>query len=215
MFSNDDIAHLLGSYGYVFIAAVVALEGMGIPLPGELTLVIAALAAAKGYHLTITGVIAAAALGAVIGDNTGFWLGRWLGYRILVRYGQYAGLNESRIKLGQYLFLRRGAAVVFCARFVAVLRALSGFVAGANRMPWRRFAVFNAAGGTLWASVYGGGAYLLGNQARHLLGPVGIALGLTALVIIVAVAIFVRRNEARLTAEAERALPGPVVGRRA
>ncbi len=215
MLSHDDIAHLLGSYGYVFIAAVVALEGMGIPLPGELTLVIAAIAAAKGYHLNIMGVIAAAALGAVTGDNTGFWLGRWLGYRILVRYGHYAGLTESRIRLGQYLFLRRGAAVVFCARFVALLRALSGFVAGANRMPWRRFVVFNAAGGTLWAIVYGGGAYMLGSRARDLLGPVGIALGLTALVIIIAIAIFIRRNEARLTAEAERALPGPVVGRSA
>jgi membrane protein DedA with SNARE-associated domain len=213
MLSYGDIANLIGSYGYVFIAAVVAVEGMGIPLPGELTLVIAALLAAKGYDLSIVGVIAAAAVGAVIGDNTGFWLGRWLGYRVLVKYGHYVRLTESRIKLGQYLFLRRGAAVVFCARFIAVLRALSGFVAGANRMPWRRFAVFNAAGGTLWAIAYGGGAYTLGSEARHLLGPIGIVLGLAALVAISGLGIFVYRNEKRLTAEAERALPGPVVGR--
>ena len=123
-------------------------------------------------------------------------------------------LNESRIKLGQYLFLRRGAVVVFCARFMAGLRSLSGFLAGANRMPWGRFVVFNAAGGTLWAIVYGCGAYLLGGEARHLLGPVGIVLALAALVAISGIAIFVYRNEARLTAQAERALPGPIVGRR-
>jgi membrane protein DedA with SNARE-associated domain len=209
--SHGNIENLLGTYGYAFIAAVVAVEGMGIPLPGELTLVIAAILASKAHDLNITGVIAAAALGAVIGDNTGYWLGRWLGYRILVRYGHYVRLTESRIKLGQYLFLSRGAVVVFCARFMAGLRTLSGFLAGANRMPWRRFLVFNAAGGTLWAIVYGGGAYMLGSESRRLLGPVGIVIALAALVAIVGIAIFVYRNEARLTAEAERALPGPVV----
>src|ERR1700730_11321651 len=212
--SHGDIENPLGTYGYVFMAAVVAVEGMGIPLPGEVTLVIAAILAGKGNDLNITGVIAAAAVGAVIGDNTGYWLGRWLGYRILGKYGHYARLTESRIKLGQDPFLGRGAAGVFCARFMAVLRTLSGFVAGANRMPWRRFVVFNAAGGTLWAAIYGGGAYTLGSEARHLLGPVGIVLALAALAAISGIAIFVYRNEARLTAEAERALPGPVVGRR-
>jgi membrane protein DedA with SNARE-associated domain len=212
--SHGDIADLLGTYGYVFIAGVVALEGMGIPLPGEVTLVIAAILAGSGHDINIVGVIVAATLGAVIGDNAGFWLGRWLGFRILVKYGHYARLTESRIKLGQYLFLRWGAAVVFCARFMAVLRSLSGFVAGANRMPWRRFVVFNAAGGTLWATVYGGGAYVLGGEARHLIGPVGIVLALSALAAVGGMAIFVYRNGARLTAEAERALPGSVLGRR-
>jgi membrane protein DedA with SNARE-associated domain len=180
--SHGDIENLLGTYGYVFIAAVVAVEGMGISLPGEVTLVIAAILAGKGRDPNITGVTAAAAVGAVIGDNTGFWVGRWLGFRILIKYGHYVRLTESRIKLGQYLFLRWGAAVVFCARFMAVLRALSGFVAGANRIPWRRFVVFNAAGGTLWAMVYGGGASMLGSEARRLLGPVGIVLALAALI---------------------------------
>jgi membrane protein DedA with SNARE-associated domain len=214
MLSHGDIENLLGTYGYAFVAVVVAVEGIGIPLPGELTLVMAAIIASKGHDLNITGVIAAAALGAVIGDNTGYWLGRWLGYRTLNRYGHYVRLTESRIKLGQYLFLRRGAAVVFCARFMAGLRSLSGFLAGANRMPWRRFVIFNTEGGTLWAIVYGGGAYLLGSKARHLLGPIGVALALAAVVAIGGIAIFVYRNEARLTAEAERALPGPVIERR-
>ncbi len=117
--SHGDIENLLGTYGHAFIAAVVAVEGMGIPLPGEVTLVIAAIIASKGHDLNITGVIAAAALGAVIGDNTGYCLGRWLGYRFLIKYGHHVRLTESRIKLGQHLFLRRG-------RRGSVLRPIHG-----------------------------------------------------------------------------------------
>lgn len=210
-FPHGDLAHLLVTYGYVVVAGMVAVEGMGIPLPGEATLILAAILAGNGRGLDIKFVLVAAVLGAVVGDNIGYCLGRWLGYRLLLRFGHYVGLTEKRIKLGQYLFLRRGAAVVFCARFIALLRALSGFVAGANRMPWPRFAVFNAAGGTLWVLCYGGAAYALGRGAHRVMGPVGIVLGIAALAVIAAVAVFLWRNEARLTAEAERALPGPLV----
>ncbi len=210
-FPHSDIAHLLVTYGYVVVAGMVAVEGMGVPLPGEATLVLAAILAGNGRGLDIKFVLAAAVLGAIVGDNIGFCLGRWLGYRLLLRFGNYVGLTEKRIKLGQYLFLRRGAAVVFCARFIALLRALSGFVAGANRMPWPRFAIFNAMGGTLWVLVFGGGAYALGRGAHRVMGPAGIVLGLAALAVIAAVAVFLYRNEARLTAEAERALPGPLL----
>jgi len=210
-FPHGDIAHLLATYGYVVVAGMIALEGMGIPLPGEATLILAAILAGNGRGLDIRLVLACAVAGAVAGDNIGYCLGRWLGYRLLLRFGQYVGLTEARIKLGQYLFLRRGAVVVFCARFIALLRALSGFVAGANRMPWPRFAIFNAAGGTLWVLCYGGGAYWLGRGAHRVMGPIGIVLGIAALAVIGAVAVFLYRNEARLTAEAERALPGPLV----
>jgi len=209
-FPHGDIAHLLVTYGYVVVAGMVAVEGMGIPLPGEATLILAAILAGNGRGLDIKFVLAAAVLGAIVGDNIGYCLGRWLGYRLLLRFGHYVGLTEKRIKLGQYLFLRRGAAVVFCARFIALLRALSGFVAGANRMPWPRFAVVNAAAGTFWVLCYGGGAYALGRGAHRVMGPVGIALGIAALAVIAAIAVFLYRNEARLTAEAELALPGPL-----
>jgi membrane protein DedA with SNARE-associated domain len=209
-FPHGDIAHLLVTYGYVVVAGMVAVEGMGIPLPGEATLILAAILAGNGRGLDIKFVLAAAVLGAIVGDNIGYCLGRWLGYRLLLRFGHYVGLTEKRIKLGQYLFLRRGAVVVFCARFIALLRALSGFVAGANRMPWPRFAVFNAAGGTFWVLCYGGGAYALGRGAHRVMGPVGIVLAIAALAVIAAIAVFLYRNEARLTAEAELALPGPL-----
>jgi membrane protein DedA with SNARE-associated domain len=156
-------------------------------------------------------VISAAALGAIAGDNAGFFLGRELGYRLLWRWGSYLGLHEKRIKLGQYLFRRHGGKVVFIARFIAVLRTVAALLAGMNHMPWRRFVVFNGAGGILWASTYGGGAYLLGREIEHVAKPVGIALAILGAFAIVAGVIFLRRHEAQLEAEAERAIPGPLL----
>jgi membrane protein DedA with SNARE-associated domain len=205
-----DIHHLIATYGYGVIAGIVALEGMGIPVPGETALIVAAIYAQRTHHLTIGLVITAAAAGAIAGDNTGFFIGREVGYRLLLRFGRYVGVTESRIKLGQYLFQRHGGKVVFIARFVAVLRTVAALLAGLNHMAWRRFVMFNAAGGILWATVYGSGAYWLGMQIEHLARPVGIALGLAAVTLIVVGVIFLRRHEAQLQAKAERALPGPL-----
>src|SRR5690349_22734487 len=111
---------------------------MGVPLPGESVLVLAALYAAR-HGQSITALIASAAVGAILGDNVGYWIGREFGYRLLLRYGRYVGLTETRIKLGQYLFLHHGGKVVFFGRFIAVLRVLAAVLAGVNRMEWRSF----------------------------------------------------------------------------
>jgi len=107
-------------------------------------------------------VIAAAAGGAIFGDNVGYWVGREFGFLLLVRYGGYVGLTDRRIKLGQYLFLHHGGKVVFFGRFVTILRAAAAILAGANCMSWPSFLVFNASGGIVWAMFYGLGAYYLG-----------------------------------------------------
>ncbi len=205
-----DLTHLIESFGYGVIAAIVALEGMGIPLPGETALIVASLYAERTHNLHIGLVIAAAAAGAIAGDNVGFWIGREIGYRVVLRYGRYVGLNEARIKLGQYLFQRHGGVLVLGARFVAVLRTVAPLLAGLNCMPWRRFAPFNAAGGLLWAASYGSGAYVLGRGMEHFAKPVGITLGVIGAAFFLFVVVFIRRHEARLEAEAERALPGPL-----
>src|SRR5262249_61596945 len=134
-----------------------------------------AICASRHSDLHIFGVIAAAALGAILGDNVGYWLGREFGYPLLLRYGRYVGLTETRIKLGQYLFLRHGGKVVFFGRFIAVLRVLAAFLAGVNRMEWRTFLVANAAGGVLWSLVYGLGAYMFGTPLLHAAPPVPIS----------------------------------------
>jgi membrane protein DedA with SNARE-associated domain len=208
LIDHAELLHLLAVYGYAVIAVMIALEGMCIPLPGETTLIAAAVFAGRTHELSFWGVLAAAIIGAVAGDNVGFWLGRSLGYRLLLRCGRYMGLTEARLKLGQYLFQRHGAKVAFFGRFVGLLRTLVPFVAGANRMDWRRFAPFNAAGGALWASVVGGAAFAFGRQMHEILSRMGVLLAVAAVLGVVAAIGFLRRNEARLTIEAERAFPG-------
>jgi len=205
---------LIEAYGYAVVALLIGLESMGLPLPGEGALVTAAVYAGATQRLSLGLIVLAAIAGAVIGDNLGFWLGRRIGSRLLVRYGPLVGITAGRTKLGQYLFGLHGGKVVFFGRFVAVLRALAAFLAGVNRMPWPRFLVFNVAGGIVWATLFGVGAYALGHRIHAVAGPIGLtalALGLAGCVWLFR---FVRRNEARLEAEAERAIPGPLAADR-
>jgi membrane protein DedA with SNARE-associated domain len=207
--SPEYLTHLIATYGYVAIALIIGLESMGLPLPGESALVLAALYTSR-HDQNISGVVAAAATGAILGDNIGYWIGREFGYRLLLRYGGAIGLSESKIKLGQYLFLRHGGKVVFFGRFVAVLRVLAAFLAGVNRMDWGRFLLANAAGGILWASVVGFGAYVLGRTVLQVTGPLGIGLVIAGVAVVIGVFLLVRSHEAELEARAEQALPGPL-----
>ena len=213
-FSLHHLTELLHDYGYGLVGLVVGLEAMGLPLPGESLVIAAALYAGSTHQLSIPFVVAAAAAGAIIGDNIGYWIGREFGLRLLVRYGRYIRMTERRIKLGRYLFRLHGGKVVFFGRFVAVLRALAALLAGINGMDWWRFLLFNAAGGAGWASLYGFGAYFLGRAIDRLAGPVGVALGVTAAIAVVVGLVFLRRNEQRLEDLAEAAYPGPLDARR-
>ena len=208
--SEHGLAQLVATYGYWIVAGVIGLESMGLPLPGETMLIIAAIYAGTTHQLDIALVIAAAAAGAILGDNIGFMIGRGVGHPLLLRFDPSIGLNERRLKLGQYLFLRYGAEAVFFGRLVALLRALAALLAGANGMAWPRFLVANAAGGIAWTCLYGLGAYFFGHEIHRLSGPVGTALLVLALVAVAVGVIFLRRNEARLEDAAERALLGPV-----
>lgn len=206
--SPEFVKHLIIAYGYLAIGVIIGLESMGLPLPGESVLVLAALYAGR-HDLSIVGVVTAAATGAIVGDNIGYWIGRELGYRLLMRYGGYIGLSAGKIKLGQYLFLRHGGKVVFFGRFAAVLRILAALLAGANRMDWWRFLLANAAGGIVWASAVGFGAHAFGKAVLRVTGPFGIAIALASIAFIIGALRFVRAHEAELMAKAEQALPGP------
>jgi membrane protein DedA with SNARE-associated domain len=207
VFAGLDLLGLLAAYGYLAVFLFIGIESMGIPFPGETMLITAAIYAGNTHRLNVILVIAAAAAGAIAGDNIGYGIGHWGGYRLVRRYGRIIRLHEGRLKLGQYLFRRHGGKVVFFGRFVSVLRAYAAFLAGTNRMPWRRFLVFNAAGGILWAAVFGTGAYLLGQQISGLSHTAAIVLGIVAVVVIAAFVVFLRRNEERLMADAEAAIP--------
>jgi membrane protein DedA with SNARE-associated domain len=137
-------------------------------------------------------------------------VGREFGYRLLLRFGGYLRLTKQRIKLGQYLFLRHGQKVVFFGRFIPILRVLAGLLAGMNRMRWRQFLIANAAGAVLWVIVIGMGAYAFGRTLLRMTGPVAVCLFLVGAAALIGAGLFVRRHEAELEAEAERALPGPL-----
>lgn len=209
-FAAHDLNHLLATYGYWAVLVFVALESTGIPFPGETMLLAAAIYAGTTHHLAIPFVIAAAAAGAILGDNLGFWVGREGGYRLLRRYGHIVHLDERKLKLGQYLFLHHGGKVVFFGLFVAVLRAWAAFLAGTNRMSWPAFLVYNAAGGILWAVIYGLAGYLLGDNVHRFAGPAGIVTITIAVVVLVAFFIVLKRNEKRMEDEAVKALPGSI-----
>jgi membrane protein DedA with SNARE-associated domain len=208
------LSALIAQHGYWVVAAVVGLESMGIPLPGETMLVSAAVYAGATHQLNILMVIAWATIGAILGDNAGYLIGKRFGYPLLLRHGSLLGITTSRIKLGQYLFLRHGGKVVFFGRFIAVLRVLAASLAGVNCMPWPRFLVCNAAGAVVWAGSYGTLAYLLGDRVQRFTKPVGITIIVAAIAGAVLLIKFVRGHENALEAEAERLLPGPLEPRR-
>ncbi len=210
LLATSFIDRFLGQFGYAAVFAFVGIESLGIPFPGETMLIAAALYAGATHQLNIAGVIVAAAAGAIIGDNIGFGLGHWGGYRLILRYGRHIRLHPGRIKLARYLFQRHGGKVVFFGRFVSVLRTYAAFLAGTARMPWRRFLVFNASGGIIWATGYGVGAYLAGDRLTKLSAPVDLGLGVAALVVIGGGILLLNRKEAELIARAEEALPGPL-----
>jgi membrane protein DedA with SNARE-associated domain len=206
----DHLHNLLAHYGPGAVFALVALESAGLPMPGETILVVAAILAGHTGEGSIAAIIACAAAGAILGDNIGFWIGREFGLGLLMRHGGRIGLDEDRLRLGQYLFLRYGGLIVFFGRFVALLRAFAAVLAGANKLaPWRFF-LYNAAGGLLWASLFGFGGFYLGADIHKIAGPFGAAGFLIASGLIFAVWRHYRKNEQRMIAMARAALPGPL-----
>ncbi len=205
-----NLSSAIDSFGYLAIALFVGVESLGVPLPGETVLITAAAYAGATGRLSIVLVIAVAAAAAITGGAAGFGIGWYGGYELLRRYGRYIRLDEARLKVGRYIFMRRGGAVVFFGRFVAILRTYAAFLAGTNRMPWRRFLVFNALGGAAWAVAWGVTAYLLGAQIERLDRPFQIGFGVAAALAVVVTILFVRSHARRLEAEAEAAYPGPL-----
>ncbi|MGA8427786.1 MAG: DedA family protein [Candidatus Dormiibacterota bacterium] len=186
--------HLLHVYGYAAIFAAPLVESTGIPFPGESVLVAGAVYAAVTGRLNLPAVVAAAAAGAVLGDNLGYGIGRAVGSRLLERYGGWLRLSPKRLQLLHHFFVRRGALAVFVARFIIVLRTFGALGAGAAQMPYRKFLLFNALGGAAWATAYGLLGFELGRAYNRFGGTVswfsigaGIALLLlTALTVVLA-----------------------------
>jgi len=201
---------LIMNYGPWAVMFVVMAESSGLPLPGESMVVSAAIYAGATGHVSIYWIVAGAAAGAIIGDNIGYWAGRELGLPLLVKYGPRIHLTEARLKLGQYMFIRFGGSIVFFGRFIALLRAFAALLAGANHFNWEKFVIFNAAGGIVWASIFGFGAYWLGQSFEKIKGPFAVVAVAAAIIGAVGGFLFLRHHSERLLQEAEAALPGPL-----
>jgi membrane protein DedA with SNARE-associated domain len=169
-----DLNQIIADYGPLAIFLLILIEDFGIPLPGETALISAALLASQG-KMSISWLLLAAWVGAVIGDNIGYAIGRFGGRRLVVRYGSRVGITYARLARIEQFFARRGNVVVLVARFFAGLRQLNGIVAGIGRMPVWQFMLYNAIGAMLWVAVWGLGIYWFGQNLEHLfdqLGPI-------------------------------------------
>jgi membrane protein DedA with SNARE-associated domain len=197
---------VIASYGYLAIFGIILLESAGIPLPGETILVGAAVYAGSHETLDIRLIIATAAAAAILGDNIGYWLGRTFGRQALLRWGHLRGLDQRKLDLGEYLFLRHGGKIVFLGRFVALLRVFAAVLAGANRFPPLQFLLFNVLGGIAWAVAFGTGGFLLGQGFHRVAGPFGWLTLAVAAIVVPLVWRYYKHHEEQLLIDAEREL---------
>lgn len=197
LISLQVLQNALNTFGYIAVAFFVMIESSGIPFPGETMLLLASFyAAANPHHLSLPLIIASAALGAIIGDNLGYTVGRTGGRAIVQRYGHYIGLKPEKLTQAEKFFARHGNKTVFFGRFIAVLRAWAAFLAGVNHMPWPTFLLYNAAGGILWATIFGTLGYYAGRLFHNNFGKVQqfagtISLTIGAAIVVVALVIVV------------------------
>jgi membrane protein DedA with SNARE-associated domain len=172
--------------GYPVLFGFVAAESAGAFVPGETSLIIAAALAAQG-QLSLPLVIGVAAGAAIIGDNIGYLIGRRGLRRLIDRPGRWAEGRRRLVEDGEAFFARRGAAAVFFGRWLPGLRVVASWLAGADRMPWRRFLLWNALGGIAWAATIGAVAYVAGRSASGSLGAIGfVGVGIAVVVYVIA-----------------------------
>ena len=169
----DQLLHVPPLLAYLVIGALVFGEAalfVGFVLPGETAVLLGGVLAAS-HRLSLTGLLILVVVTAVVGDTVGYEVGRHFGTRVLAT--RPLRRHQSRLD-GARTFLReRGGSAVFLARFTAFLRAVMPALAGLSGMPYRRFFVFNAAGGLIWGS----GVALLGYFAGNSYARVEQALG--------------------------------------
>jgi membrane-associated protein len=186
--------------GYAAVFALIAVETMGIPVPGETALIAAALLAHDG-QLEIVPLIVIASAAAILGDNVGFAIGRHGGRRLFERPGPFHDHRLKVLEQGEPFFARHGPKAVFLGRWVAGLRIASAWLAGMNKMSWPTFLFWNALGGIVWASATALAVYALGDVAEKIFKVAGPAAAAVVIVGLIAFVVW-RRRRARSGAAA-------------
>jgi membrane-associated protein len=184
--------------GYAVVFALLAIETMGIPVPGETALVTGALLANHG-DMDIGTLIVVASAAAILGDNVGFAIGRRYGRRLFLVSGPFEEHRHKVLELGEPFFARHGPKAVFLGRWVAGLRIASAWLAGINRMRWPTFLFWNALGGIAWVTCVALAVYFAGDVAEHVISVVGPAAAVAIVVLLVGLLLWnrLRRRETR------------------
>jgi membrane-associated protein len=185
-------------YGYWAVAVALLLENMGLPVPGETILLLASFLAYTDGELRLPWIILVGIVSATIGDNIGFAIGLRGGRPLLDRYRHWFRVPDKVIARGERLFARYGPVTVFFARFVFGLRVIAGPLAGVLRMEWKRFALFNLLGATLWVTVIATAGYLFGRhwtKLVHVIKEFDIVIAIVAVLVILVA--WWRRRSAR------------------
>ena len=213
----EQLISLIEQYGYLVVFFGVMLESTGVPLPGETILLAAGFLAQRG-HIDVGDAIVFGILGAVVGDQIGYWVGREGGRPFVLRWGHYVRITPERLARAEAFFERHGGKAVFLARFFAGLRVFGALVAGISRMRWGTFVFYNVLGGAVWATA----VVLVGYLAGGSLGLVERWLGRATLVLAALVAVVVSfylayrwaaNNRAQLVRYGEAILSYPPVAR--
>ena len=192
----------LNNYGYLAVAGLVLVEDFGVPVPGETVLILGAVYAGSG-RLSIVLVVLLGFLGAVVGDNIGFALGRFGGRRLVERWGRYIFLTPERLDKATAFFERHGGKVIVIARFVEGLRQANGIVAGTTGMHWAKFLAFNALGAALWVGVWSAVGYFSGNHITSIYNTASQYSTYLAIVVGVGILALVTRHLVRRRRRAE------------
>ena len=190
-----DIRSIAETIGYPAAALGILVESTGIPFPGELTLVAVAAYAGAG-HLNIVVVIILAAVGAVVGGDLGYFIGRKGGRPFVEKVLSVFRLEVAHLAQAEMFFAHHGDKTILVGRFILGLRSWASVFAGVAHMPFGRFQLYSVLGAVPWAITWGVIGYLLGNNWPLLMAvmkTVGYG-GVAVLVAVVVIFLVVRRR---------------------
>ena len=174
-------------YGYWTIAFMLLVESAGVPAPGEATLLFASVLASYEHQLRLPVIIVVAIAAAVLGDNAGYAVGYFGGRLLVDRYLHLLHISDRTIQKGERFFIEHGALSIFWARFIDGLRIVAGLLAGALRMPWRRFLLFNFLGAAAWVTATVMIGSLFGknlDRALRVMGGANLSIAVMALLLV-------------------------------
>lgn len=184
-FSLDTLQELARLYGYWAVFVGIAVENMGIPLPGETIVIVGGFLAGSG-ELNYWWVLGSAIAGAVLGDNFGYWVGRFGGWELLVKIGRIFRLQEQQLEQAKDRYSENAVQAVFWGRFVTLLRIFAGPLAGMTNMPYKQFLLCNLGGAAVWSTTIVSIAFFLGKvvSLEQIVGWVA-QIGIVALLLVV------------------------------